>query len=372
MASGAHGHRHRHRLPTRVQLQVWCRCRCKFRLRAARAKFVIQPARRDEKPKLVIFTSYISPRPPSISLLLLARRERLEATRLESPLRPWLSLTPYPPNATSHTRPTDHQTSAELVHAYRLEAGALIEAPISDSRGDPQTLIQVFSLLSYAVHLLLDGAQLDKPATACCCLAACGFRMMPCAYNKDNSSNSATSFISTGEPNTVMAEQTAYHVVNEVLSVGDPAPIDVTASSTQTLGAGHGQVAIEPIAQPAPTSNDNAFISNSTTSATPDGPSINGQGDALPRSEGTVTPAAGVAEGSAGSDTDTSKPDSLQKEDSAKHHSRTNSMKKPVTFKKTSVTKNFLAKSAGATPTKLVEKGRSSLPKFPHAFLSWI
>ena len=42
------------------------------------------------------------------------------------------------------------------------------------------------------------------------------------------------------------------------------------------------------------------------------------------------------------------------------HHARSNSVKKPTTFKAVSVTKNFLAKSVTGTPTlKGVEKGLS-------------
>lgn len=58
-------------------------------------------------------------------------------------------------------------------------------------------------------------------------------------------------------------------------------------------------------------------------------------------------------DGSAGSDTDTGEPvksDTASKDESdAPHHARSNSVKKPTTFKAVSVTKNFLAKAG--TPT---------------------
>ena len=58
-------------------------------------------------------------------------------------------------------------------------------------------------------------------------------------------------------------------------------------------------------------------------------------------------------DGSAGSDTDTgapSKADATFKDESdIPHHARSNSVKKPTTFKAVSVTKNFLAKAG--TPT---------------------
>lgn len=69
-------------------------------------------------------------------------------------------------------------------------------------------------------------------------------------------------------------------------------------------------------------------------------------------------PAEGLAEqiaidGSVGSDTDTGGPvksDQASKDGSdAPHHARSNSIKKPTTFKAVSVTKNFLAKAG--TPT---------------------
>ena len=65
-------------------------------------------------------------------------------------------------------------------------------------------------------------------------------------------------------------------------------------------------------------------------------------------------PAEQIAvDGSAGSDTDTGGPlksDTVGKEEShVPHHARSNSVKKPTTFKAVSVTKNFLAKAG--TPT---------------------
>ncbi len=60
-----------------------------------------------------------------------------------------------------------------------------------------------------------------------------------------------------------------------------------------------------------------------------------------------------TVDGSAGSDTDTGGPlksDTASKgESDVPHHARSNSVKKPTTFKAVSVTKNFLAKAG--TPT---------------------
>lgn len=63
-------------------------------------------------------------------------------------------------------------------------------------------------------------------------------------------------------------------------------------------------------------------------------------------------------EGSVGSDTDTSRPltsDPANKyQPEGPHHARSNSIKKPATFKAVSVTKNFLAK-AGTTAAPAVK-----------------
>jgi hypothetical protein len=65
------------------------------------------------------------------------------------------------------------------------------------------------------------------------------------------------------------------------------------------------------------------------------------------------------ADASGGSDTDTSKPDGFGRKDGLAGHNRSNSVKKPTSFKSVSVTKNFLAKAAVATPvSRVAEKGR--------------
>ena len=56
---------------------------------------------------------------------------------------------------------------------------------------------------------------------------------------------------------------------------------------------------------------------------------------------------ANAQDASGGSDTDTSKADSTEQRDQGTlGHVRSNSVKKPLSFKTVSVTKNFLAKSA--------------------------
>jgi hypothetical protein len=73
-----------------------------------------------------------------------------------------------------------------------------------------------------------------------------------------------------------------------------------------------------------------------------------------------------LAEASGGSDTDTSKQDGLGRKDGASGHNRSNSVKKPASFKSVSVTKNFLAKAAvGAVPSaRPGDKGKYNLLLF--------
>ena len=75
-----------------------------------------------------------------------------------------------------------------------------------------------------------------------------------------------------------------------------------------------------------------------------------------------------TVDGSLGSDTDTGGPvksESTNQDGSEKqHHARSNSVKKPTTFKAVSVTKNFLAK-AGAPSTPAVKVNGDTGEKLP-------
>lgn len=77
--------------------------------------------------------------------------------------------------------------------------------------------------------------------------------------------------------------------------------------------------------------------------------------DHVHEQETSDAPAEQIAiDGSVGSDTDTGGPlksdEAASKDESdTQHHARSNSVKKPITFKAVSVTKNFLAKAG--TPT---------------------
>lgn len=72
-----------------------------------------------------------------------------------------------------------------------------------------------------------------------------------------------------------------------------------------------------------------------------------------------------VLDGSVGSDTETSKPltsDTASKDLSDNpHHARSNSVKKPATFKAVSVTKNFLAKAGTTTAPAVKGPGDSGI-----------
>ncbi len=92
------------------------------------------------------------------------------------------------------------------------------------------------------------------------------------------------------------------------------------------------------------------YDSKQGLTAVVDVPLVNGtSGEHL--SSDDVPVQSGLVDGSGGSDTDTSKPESLdQHKDGPNRAARSNSIKKPISFKTVSVTKNFLAKAATAAP----------------------
>ncbi|KAI9871009.1 MAG: hypothetical protein M1830_003537, partial [Pleopsidium flavum] len=186
----------------------------------------------------------------------------------------------------------------------------------------------------------------------------------------------------------VMAEQSIHDVVNQARSVGDPSPSDVSAlkpNHSTAVGDNERTTA----------STDIPEISSSGTDKHPDAieddiePRINGtaenvdgnghsarKGINLQGPNGVVDEEPALhtngeseetainedamilqafGEASGGSDTDTSRADVAELSDKGltegKHHGRSNSMKKPTSFKAVSVTKNFLAKAtAGSAP----------------------
>ncbi|KAF2273004.1 uncharacterized protein EI97DRAFT_192399 [Westerdykella ornata] len=195
-----------------------------------------------------------------------------------------------------------------------------------------------------------------------------------------------------------MAEQIAHDVVKEAQSMGGPSPIDDTATSTNTP-AGDGKAPSEtPNAQPRYTDTETekesrtegaaGTATDTSDKAGPDAPDVSqspplarhidkvqnhakgsdkGQDAAVTttdKKEALVNGDSGeqsapedfsapqtAGEVSGASDTDISRPGSVDQTKRDAGHLRTSSLKKPPSFKSVSVTKNFLAKSAVSTPT---------------------
>ena len=198
-------------------------------------------------------------------------------------------------------------------------------------------------------------------------------------------------------PKPVMAEQISHNVVDNTESTSASPPVDAAANQTTPASAEHGTLD-QPLVQ---TKTDQLQTSqDSDVPATEADASISSLAAVVEAGEGVVNPSAGdtatlpgeastaspalatsddlpgdnellvsgvggteyvavddgnVPEGSidvsTSSDAEGSRGDGGKADDEI-HHARTNSVKKPTTFSKVSVTKNFLAKSATtAQPT---------------------
>jgi hypothetical protein len=150
-----------------------------------------------------------------------------------------------------------------------------------------------------------------------------------------------------------MAEQIAHDVVKEAQSVGDASPIDAPAKPSNVAPAGNGQ----------------AHPHNVNLNAQQD-LAADGSEERQARAEVNVAEPTDIpideteiqvvaADASGGSDTDTSK----EAKGTATGHARSNSVKKPTSFKSVSVTKNFLAKTVTAPTPKIGDKGELSLSR---------
>ncbi|ORY09658.1 hypothetical protein BCR34DRAFT_589136 [Clohesyomyces aquaticus] len=193
----------------------------------------------------------------------------------------------------------------------------------------------------------------------------------------------------------VMAEQITHDVVKEAQSMGGPSPIDDPATATNN-DAGDGEAPSDSTTantNPSDTlsktsSNatsthadqvDSASTSDKTGGPVSDTPAV--PTNIQPRSDAEPTDAKeplvngdsgdhsgpedatqhAIGEASGGSDTDISRPGSVdQAKERAGGHLRSNSLKKPAAFKSVSVTKNFLAKSAVSTPS--IRPGEKAAP----------
>jgi hypothetical protein len=161
---------------------------------------------------------------------------------------------------------------------------------------------------------------------------------------------------------TVMAEQVSHNVVNDSVSASASAPADVAANQTTTPSAAPGTHT------PTPTQLPDTTDTSATTAANIEATDANSSlgkpaepsaGDAAPpkaHDEPSKLPNGFhdviESDGSVGVSSDAEG----QRKDA--QHVRTNSVKKPTTFSKVSVTKNFMAKTASPVPAaaKIGEK----------------
>ncbi|PSN62075.1 hypothetical protein BS50DRAFT_638655 [Corynespora cassiicola Philippines] len=168
-----------------------------------------------------------------------------------------------------------------------------------------------------------------------------------------------------------MAEQITHDVVKEAQSMGGPSPIDDTATSTSNT-AGDGGAPSGPTNAKPTTSEAHSTSTNATNATTTQADSVQAPGKDGADTASTGTESAkeskeqivngdsgeqsaseslqAVGDASGGSDTDISRPGSVDQSKRAGGHLRSNSVKRPASFKSVSVTKNFLAKSAVSTP----------------------
>lgn len=138
----------------------------------------------------------------------------------------------------------------------------------------------------------------------------------------------------------------------------DAAAVGSQAGAEPSAGNASAQLATEIV--PAPSMQaEGDFIDGKTTAAQ----LANGVHGAAPSPD----EALGLdisADPSVNSDTDTSRADALEQTKDGGQHMRTNSVKKPATFSKVSVTKNFLAKSvvSASAAAKPGDKSKHHLP----------
>ncbi|KAI9821710.1 MAG: hypothetical protein M1827_002291 [Pycnora praestabilis] len=185
-----------------------------------------------------------------------------------------------------------------------------------------------------------------------------------------------------------MAEQSTHDVVNQAQSASDASPSDVTATkNNQSTPSGDAERTLDfptsdpEVQEPLSISQTDGVVSikpstNQNLSEIParEGIESHHNGDTQPKRRDEVSEEREIqingyvdglsvigdthgqqtfVDASGGSDTDTSKPDTLESTEKTpsgdKHHVRSNSVKKPTSFKAVSVTKNFLAKAAVGT-----------------------
>ena len=185
-----------------------------------------------------------------------------------------------------------------------------------------------------------------------------------------------------------MADQTAHHVVNSDRSTVEQSSVDAHANQDHTVPALAGNHPSSYLSKPAattfdssssgdissaPPTNDNSSYdaAKQTTIQTPsDKPGVDGFSTSEDRPNHPpqlgvngvhdsvgLGPEDGLPDHN-GSDTDTSRAGSIDQSKDENHPSKLSAIKKPTSFKPVSVTKTFLAKTAGAVsaPPKIGNK----------------
>lgn len=173
-----------------------------------------------------------------------------------------------------------------------------------------------------------------------------------------------------------MAEQISHNVVNEPQSTSAPL-VDVASSQTAADTATDGALQTHTFSTPHTDSaidvskSANELATSANSSALPAGPDVVKDVAEPSAGEATQQPASnpadvqtdveqkGVDDGSQADDRSTTDIASDTEKKGEAHHVRSDSVKKPTTFSKVSITKNFLNKAApttAAAPTKIGEK----------------
>lgn len=153
-----------------------------------------------------------------------------------------------------------------------------------------------------------------------------------------------------------MAEQITHDVVKEAQSMGEASPIDDSAATTNPTSAGDGQAQPSLSGTAAPAEPDliqsvKVEGANEAEDVRAPTPVIVGDGiDGVLQLPTEDANSIAVVDLSGGSDTDSSRPDGVDSSKDNYGHVRSNSIKKPATFKSVSVTKSFLAKAATSSP----------------------
>lgn len=195
---------------------------------------------------------------------------------------------------------------------------------------------------------------------------------LPLAIHQSHSNNTRNG--ARTDSDSVMADQTAHHVVNSDRSAGESSSVDTHAKQIHSTAAASGNLSSQTPLDPTATAPDapsitqtesatanalsadpNAFAHSKTSSDRPAGDSTSTtdqRPNGIPYLSVNGGHDGGISgEDGVGSDTDTSRAGSVDQSKEENRHLRSNSVKKPTSFKAVSVTKTFLAKTAGTTAT---------------------